>query len=309
MPSAPSSPPSAQKLAVIGDPIAHSLSPKLQNFLIRHFALPFNYEALQIRQNDLPEMMQRLRDGEFRGINVTLPHKQAVMAFLDEVDATAAKIGAVNTIVVKAGGLVGYNTDARGFSRSLETAGIAVTNRKAFVLGAGGAARGVVFALLQANVGQIIVCNRSVERAETLLAAFANHAPTHQLQNVPWPERAGWLKKNKVDLLINTTRVGMHPHDDESPLPDHVFTAQMAVVDLVYNPVQTRFLRAANSAGAKIVNGLGMLIYQGVAALERWCGKQLAVGEIYSSLENELMRAVKNQSTLKPRATSNERPE
>jgi len=293
MPSAPSSPPSAQKLAVIGDPIAHSLSPALQNFLIRHFALPFTYEALQIRQNDLPEMMQRLRNGEFCGINVTLPHKQTVLSFLDELDATAQKIGAVNTIVVEAGRLIGHNTDVCGFSRSLETAGIAVANRKAFVLGAGGAARAVIFALLQANVGQIMVCNRNAERAATLITAFATHAATNQLQCVPWSGRADWINKNEVNLLINATRVGMHPHDDESPLPDHVFTDQMAVADLVYNPVQTRFLRAANSAGAKIVSGLGMLIYQGVAAMELWCRKQLEVGEIYSSLESELMRVLK----------------
>lgn len=285
--------PSAQKLAVIGDPIAHSLSPVLQNFLIRRFALPFTYEALHIRPNELPEMMQRLRRGEFRGINVTLPHKQTVLSFLDELDATAARIGAVNTIVVKYGKLRGYNTDASGFGRSVESAGIAVANRIAFVLGAGGAARAVIFALLQAQVEKIIVCNRSPERATMLLAAFATHAAPRRLQSVPWPERAEWLKNNEVHLLVNTTRVGMHPHDDEAPLPDYVCSKPMAVVDLVYNPVQTKFLHAAHSAGAKIVNGLGMLIYQGVAALELWCGKKLESGEIASNLENELMRVLK----------------
>ena len=288
MPSAPSSPPSAQKLAVIGDPIAHSLSPALQNFLIRHFALPFTYEALHVRPNELPEMMQRLCDGEFRGINITLPHKQSVPAFLNELDATAARIGAVNTIVVEERKLIGYNTDARGFSRSLETAEIAVANRKAFVLGAGGAARAVIFALLQAHVGQISVCNRSAEHAATLITAFAEHAAPNQLQHVPWPERADWITKNEMHLLINTTRVGMHPHHDEAPLPDHVFTAQMAAIDLVYNPAQTKFLRAADSAGAKIVNGLGMLIDQGVAALELWSRRQLDIRDVYANLENKL---------------------
>jgi len=288
MPSALGSLPSAQRLAVIGDPIAHSLSPVLQNFLIRHFALPFTYEALHIRQNDLPEIMQRLRNGEYHGTNITLPHKQTVLSFLDELDTTAAKIGAVNTVVVEEGRLIGYNTDARGLSRSLETAGIAIANGKAFMLGAGGAARAVIFALLQANVGQILVCNRSAERAATLIATFANHAAPNQLQNVPWPERADWIKKNAVHLLINTTRVGMHPHEDESPLPDHVFTDQMTAVDLVYNPVQTRFLRAANSAGAKIVSGLGMLIYQGVAAMELWSRRQLDIRDVYANLEDKL---------------------
>ena len=284
--------PSAQRLAVIGDPIAHSLSPALQSFLICHFALPFTYEALHIRQNDLPEMMQRLRDGEFRGINITLPHKRTVLSFLDELEETAAKIGAVNTIVVEKGRLIGYNTDARGFLRSLETAGVATAGKSGFVLGAGGAARAVIFALLQANIGKIIVCNRSAEHAAALIETFTTHMAANRLQSVVWPERADWIKKNAVNFLINATRVGMHPHDDESTLPDHVFTDHMAAVDLVYNPVQSRFLRAANSAGAKIVSGLGMLIYQGVAALELWCGKQLEIGEIYPSLENELMRVL-----------------
>jgi shikimate dehydrogenase len=293
MSSVPCSLPSAQKLAVIGDPIAHSLSPALQNFLIRHFALPFAYEALHIRQDDLPKMIQRLRHSEFCGINVTLPHKQTVLSFLDEIEVTAAGIGAVNTIAVEDGRLIGYNTDARGFLRSLETAGVTIAGKNALVLGAGGAARAVIFALLQAQIGKIVVCNRSAARAETLVAVFANHTAPNQLQYVPWLARADWIKKNAVNLLINTTRVGMHPLDGESPLPDNVFTGQMAVIDLVYNPVQTRFLRAANSAGAKTLNGLGMLIYQGVAALELWSKRQFDIREIYPKIENELMEALK----------------
>ena len=281
-----------QKLAIIGDPIAHSLSPILQSFLIRHFALPFTYETLHVRPNELPQLMERLRAGEFRGINVTLPHKQSVLPFLHRLDATAASIGAVNTIVAEAERLVGYNTDARGFERSLANISPLNVSPTALVLGAGGAARAVIFALIQARVKKIIVSNRSAERAATLLAAFARHAELNQLQNLPWDERVVWLKKNKVELLINTTRVGMHPHDGESPLPAEVFTSTMTVIDLVYNPLQTQFLRAAKLAGAKIVTGLGTLIYQGVAALELWCQQSLAMSEIYSSLEDELLRAL-----------------
>ncbi len=281
-----------QKLAIIGDPISHSLSPTLQSFLIRHFTLPFTYEALHVRPNELPQIMQRLRAGEFRGINVTLPHKQSVLPFLHRLDATAASIGAVNTIVAEAERLIGYNTDARGFERSLANIGRLDAAPTALVLGAGGAARAVIFALIQARVKKIIVCNRSAERAATLLAAFVRHAAPNQLQNLPWTERVDWLRKNEMKFIINTTRVGMHPHDDESPLPATAFTAAMTVIDLVYNPLQTQFLRAAKLAGAKTVNGLGTLIYQGVAALELWCQQSLAVSEIYSSLENELMRAL-----------------
>jgi shikimate dehydrogenase len=284
--------PSVKKLAVIGDPIAHSLSPKLQNFLIRYFALPFAYEALHIRQHELPAMMQRLHRDEFRGINITIPHKQAVLPFLDVIDETAAQIGAVNTIVVENGKLSGYNPDALGFLRSLKAAGIEIADQKAFVLGAGGGARAVIFALLQAHSARIWICNRNPDRAGALMAAFTTFADAERLQNVSWAERAIWLKKNEVNLIINTTRVGMHPHEDESPLSDEAFSKQPAAVDLVYNPFRTAFLRAAHSAGAKAVSGLGMLIYQGVAALELWSNQALNIHDIYSNLEDELKAAL-----------------
>jgi shikimate dehydrogenase len=288
--------PSAQKLAVIGDPIAHSLSPVLQNFLIRHFALPFTYEALHVRQADLPQMMQsRLagRDGEFRGVNVTIPHKQAVLPFLDELDETAAAIGAVNTIVVDNGKMIGYNTDAAGFQRSLEMAGVTIAGKIVFVFGAGGAARAVVFALLQTGARTIYLCNRNAGRAEAMIFDFATRADNGQLQCLPWAERSLWLESNAVDLIINTTSVGMHVQSNVPILPPHIFSADMSAVDLVYNPLQTEFLQAAATAGAKTVNGLGMLIHQGVAALQLWSKKPLDIHEIYSALENELQNARK----------------
>jgi shikimate dehydrogenase len=294
MPSALSSRPSVQKLTVIGDPISHSLSPFLQNFLIRHFALPFTYEALHIRSADLPVMMQRLRDGEFRGINVTIPHKKAVLPLLDEIDETAARIGAVNTIAIDNGKLFGYNTDVIGFQRSLEVANVSVEGKAVLVLGAGGAARAVVFALLQSRVGKFFLCNRSTARVEELVATFAMHAADSQLQTVPWPNRSFWVAAAVPDVIVNATSIGMHPQIHESPLPHHVFTPNQAAVDLVYNPLQTFFLQAAMAAGAKAINGLGMLIYQGVAALEIWSKRKFDIREIYANLENQLRLALKS---------------
>lgn len=285
--------PSAQRLAVIGDPIAHSLSPVLQNFLIRDFALPFTYEALRIRAADLPAMMQRLRNGEFRGINVTIPHKHAVLPFLDKVEATAASIGAVNTIRVGNETLIGCNTDVLGFQRSLEAANVPVAGKTALVLGAGGAARAVVFALLQLRALKIFLCNRSPARIDELMATFAEYAANGRLQNVPWSNRSSWLAATAPDIIINTTSLGMHPQVHASPLPNHLFAPNQVAVDLVYNPPQTAFLQAATAADAKAINGLGMLIHQGVAALELWSRKPLAIREIYSDLENELRQALK----------------
>jgi shikimate dehydrogenase len=282
--------PSIQKLAVIGDPIAHSLSPVLQSFLIRHFALPFTYEALKIRTNELPKMMQRLRNGEFRGINVTIPHKQAVLPFLDEVEETAGRLGAANTIAAEENKLIGFNTDVTGFLHSLEAAGILLRGKNVFVLGAGGAARAVVFALLKTGAQKIFLCNRRADRADAVLAAFAND---NRLQNVRWPERLNWLQNNKIDVVINATSMGMHPQLNESPLPPAAFSPYMIAFDLIYNPPATAFLRDAARAGAKTANGLGMLIEQGVAALEIWSQRKFDLRDIYTNLENELRRVLK----------------
>jgi shikimate dehydrogenase len=284
-----------QRLAIIGDPISHALSPVLQSFLIRHFGVPFTYEALQVRSADLPEMMQRLRSDNFRGINVTIPHKQAVVPFLDELDEAAARIGAVNTIVVDGARLIGYNTDASGFLHSLEAAKIAVGGKRAFVLGAGGAARAVVFALMQAGAETIFICNRSNTRAESLIVEFAPNIKTGQIQNIPWANRISWFERQRADLIINATSVGMHPRIDEMPLPPHVFVPHMVAIDLVYNPRHTAFLQAAKTAGATVVGGLGMLIHQGVAALALWSQQQLDIDDIYSSLEKQLMDALETK--------------
>jgi shikimate dehydrogenase len=285
--------PSAQKLAVIGDPISHSLSPVLQNFLIRHFALPFTYGAVHVRTADLPAMLQRLRGGEFGGINVTIPHKQAVLPLLDEIDDTAARIGAVNMIAVDNGKLFGYNTDVLGFRRNLEAANVSMEGKTVLVLGAGGAARAVVFALLQAGARKIFLSNRSAGRAEELIAAFAAYAGGSQLQNVPWPNRSAWLSTTAPDIIVNATSLGMRLQIHESLLPNHIFTPNLVAVDLVYNPLRTAFLQAAIAVGAKTINGLGMLIHQGVAALEVWSKRKFDIREIYSNLENELQNALK----------------
>jgi shikimate dehydrogenase len=284
-----------KKLAVIGDPIAHSLSPILQNYLIRHFALPFTYEALQVRPAELPDFMKRVRSGEFRGVNVTIPHKQAVTPFLDGMEEDAARIGAVNTIVVEGTKLIGHNTDARGFLQSLDDAKVPVAGRDAFVLGAGGAAQAVVYALLCEGARRVFICNRNQARASELIAAFAQVADDEQLQYIPWSGRMAWLRRNPVDLIINATSIGMHSHSDDTPLPQSVFIPGMAAVDLVYNPLHTAFLLMAKPAGAITVHGLGMLIYQGVAALEIWSKRHLEVYDIYSSLEKELMEALNRQ--------------
>ncbi|MDL1879219.1 shikimate dehydrogenase, partial [Cytophagia bacterium CHB2] len=162
-----------QRLAVIGDPISHSLSPLMQNFLIAHFDLPFQYEALRVSVNELPAVIARLRRGEFAGVNVTIPHKQAIIPLLDDLEEGAQRMGAVNTVISSNGVLLGHNTDVIGFQRTLESAGINVAQEEVLVLGAGGAAAAVLFSLLEMGAGMIYISNRDRVRAERLRKTFS----------------------------------------------------------------------------------------------------------------------------------------
>ncbi|MDZ7345046.1 MAG: shikimate dehydrogenase, partial [candidate division KSB1 bacterium] len=149
----------------------------------------------------------------------------------------------------------------------------------------------IVFALVRAGAEKIFVCNRNDDRAERLIAEFALTPKADQLQNIPWANRISWLERQKVDLIINATSVGMHPRIDDMPLTPKAFTSGAVAIDLVYNPSHTAFLQAAKTAGAAVVSGLGMLIHQGVAALELWSGLHLDIDDIYADLENALTTA------------------
>ncbi len=280
-------PSNRRRLAVIGDPIAHSLSPALQNFLIAHFDLPFHYEAARVSSEGLPAFVQRMRTGEFAGANVTLPHKQTVVSLLDELTPSAQSMGAVNTIVCEAGLLRGYNTDAPGFTRCLQAAGVAIKNQAVLVLGAGGAATAVVHALLAAGVGAIYICNREAARAKKICEKISR-GNSEKMRLLKWEEREDWLRLRPVTMIINATSAGMPPQQNVSPLSRSAFYAGLHVVDLIYRPRETLFLREAKQAGALTWNGLPMLIYQGVAALELWSRQQFECSHIYAEIERRL---------------------
>ena len=279
-----------RRLAVIGDPIAHSLSPALQNFLIAYFDLPFVYEAVRVSPGELAGFVQKLRAGEYAGVNVTIPHKQAIIPLLDELTAAAAGISAVNTLVPEAGILRGHNTDVPGFLRSVQAAGIRLQNQNVLVLGAGGAAAAVIRAVLDAGANVVYACNRDPSRAEKLCAKYgAGRARSMGL--IKWEEREDWLRMQPVTVIVNATSAGMPPQQQLSPLPASAFYPGLTVVDLIYHPRETLLLRDARAAGATALNGLSMLIYQGVAALELWSQRQLEIDDIYAALEKQLTGA------------------
>ena len=267
---------SHKKLAVIGDPISHSLSPMLHKFLIENFHLPFSYEAIQVTARELAEFVSAKRDSDFRGFNVTIPHKQAILPLLDKISETVRAIGAVNTVIFDGATAVGENTDVTGFLWMMKLAGVSLAQREVLVIGAGGAARAVIFGLQQAGVSRIFVCNRSPLRLEDCTSWMSTMITT-KWEAWPWEELEKSFEERRPEIIINTTSVGMHPRVDESPLPAALLSPEMIVVDLVYNPLPTRLLREASQAGARVVNGLNMLIMQGVAAMEVWSGKRLDI--------------------------------
>ncbi len=254
------------RLGLIGYPLAHSVSPAMHRAALRAVGLEGSYRLLETPPGELESRVMEVRRA-YRGVNVTVPHKVAVMPYLDAVSPEAQAIGAVNTIVNEAGRLIGHNTDAPGFARALEAAGVTARGMWAVVLGAGGAARAVVYALVQAGA-RVRVANRTFARAAALAEAFGAEA-------VPFEGPAFAQAVRAADLLVNATSVGLND-PNASPIPEGVWP-RVAVVDIVYNPLETRLLREARAAGLVAVDGLGMLVWQGALAFELWTGRKAPV--------------------------------
>jgi len=277
-------------VGLIGYPIEHSLSPAMHNSAFAALNLNFCYVPLPVPPERLGEAITGLRALGFVGANVTVPHKEAVMSYLDEVTPETQAIGAVNAIVVREDKLIGYNTDWQGFLTALSEGGFDPQGKRVVVLGAGGAARAVVYALAQARV-QVTVLNRTPARAQALVQDFSPLFPRCSLVSLPFTPQTLEVQTAEAHLLVNTTPVGMWPEVDQSPWPeDLAFPGHLTVFDLVYNPGETKLLRQARAAGAKGIGGLGMLVHQGAAAFELWTGEKAPVETMYEAASRTLRR-------------------
>lgn len=286
-------------LGLLGWPVAHSLSPAMHNAAAEALGMDVVYLPLPVAPGTLEDALRGLKALGFLGVNVTVPHKQAVMPFLETVDPAARATGAVNTIRISRSderrpttrhtpvsgsqppipNLHGYNTDWSGFLADLRQKGIAVEGRPCLVLGAGGSARAVAYALAKRG-GHVTVFARRAAQAEGLVADLEGHvqqaaapaSPVAPLRAASW---AALRQFGEVDapFVVNTTPLGMQPQEGASPWPDDLpFAAGSVVYDLVYNPQETRLMRQARSAGCRAANGLGMLLQQGALAFEIWTG-------------------------------------
>jgi len=280
------------RLGLIGYPLGHSLSPKIHSAALKACGLEGEYSLFPIQPDDqqgLKDLLARVRSGEITGLNVTIPHKQNVIPFMDELTPTAKAIGAGNTIYLRDNKLVGDNTDAAGFLSDLKKflaespspkmgEGLRVREKSALVLGAGGSARSVVYALC--NDGwNVTVAARRVEQVQGLAQSF----PNYPLPITTFTD----LRLSTFDLIVNTTPLGMTPNIDQSPLPENAILPKHTMIyDLVYNPRETKLVKEARAQGLAAATGLGMLIEQAALTFELWTGHNPPRDVLWNAVEN-----------------------
>ncbi|MGM9607116.1 MAG: shikimate dehydrogenase [Oscillospiraceae bacterium] len=277
-----------KKLCVIGDPVLHSKSPLIQNTMIRALGLDYEYLCQPVTREELPAWLERVRAEGWAGFNATMPHKEALVPYMDELDEDAKLYGAVNTVCHQNGKLYGFNTDGGGFARALAGAGIPIKGTRFVLLGAGGAAKAVTLKLVQQGAGQVVICNRTVEKA----AALAAHAPDIMSTS---GFSAGELARAAADcdVLINCTNLGMagSPEFESLDFLD-ALPADARVCDLIYHPLETALLARARALGRPAMNGLPLLIHQAILALEHFTETKIDAAAMLPLVEEALAQAL-----------------
>jgi shikimate dehydrogenase len=280
------------RLGLTGFPLAHSFSPKLLDAALHATGLEGEYKLYPVdpgHQEALFELIGRVRKGELTGLNVTIPHKQSVIPLLDELTTTAQAIGAVNLIHMQEGRLKGHNTDAPGFlfdlNRFLDDHPLTTNHRKvALVLGAGGSARSIAYALAK-DGWQITIAARRVDHAQSLCNSIELDAGK-SLNSIPLTAQSIHPLIDEFELIVNTTPVGMTPKYEDSPWPEDLpFPKNAALYDLIYNPPETLLVKRARKAGLSATNGLGMLVEQAILGLEIWTGKSVTREVLLAAVE------------------------
>ncbi|MGL4820727.1 MAG: shikimate dehydrogenase [Bacilli bacterium] len=275
------------RLAVIGDPIVQSKSPAMHSRAIAELGLDDAfYTRFHVKEERLAEVVAALRTLDFTGWNVTIPHKESICGLLDVLTPEAQAIGAVNTVIHRNGQLVGANTDGVGYIRGLEHAFgmLPFATMDALVIGAGGASRAIVWALIQRGV-RVTIANRSLDRAEKLLQSFSADEEKHRAIALPADKK---LPLHTYDLIINTTSVGMYPDTTDVPLHLTQLKPNTIVSDIIYNPSETAFLKLARALGARTQNGLPMFVHQGAESFTIWTGHSPSVEAMEETVKQQL---------------------
>ncbi len=280
-----------KRFGVIGHPVAHSLSPLLHNTAFSLLGLECSYGAFDVAPSTLGPAIRDFKKQGFLGLNVTIPHKEAITGFVDEQSDESKAVGAVNTVIFDGDRIRGDNTDVYGVAASLDKYRPEIHGKLVLVVGAGGSARAIVFALCDRFApAEIIIANRSGERAKELIADLKPHAKQTSLRPVSLPGSDLDALLTQATAVINATSVGMDPGVDQSPLGDQaIFHAGQIVMDLIYTPRETRLLSQASRYGARTISGLEMFLHQGARSFEIWLGRQMPLEQLRPVIIKELM--------------------
>jgi shikimate dehydrogenase len=279
-------------LGVFGDPVAHSLSPQMQNPALRALEINMQYARFHIRANELRSALRFLRELDFVGINLTVPHKIAGLTQIDVADESASGCGAVNTVRLHDKKLIGSNTDAEGFSRAVRSEfSIDLRDLRVMILGAGGGTgQAIAWQCALENCERLVLVNRTLAKtsaiSERLRPFFAEPrvlGPVARLEAVRWDETAMRAQLADIDLIVNATPLGMNP-SDPAPIPARLLAPHHIVFDCVYGPSRTRLLRAADEAGARGANGLSMLLHQGALSFSVWFNREAPIAAMRSAI-------------------------
>src|SRR5947207_3665635 len=280
------------RLVLFGDPVAHSLSPQIQNAALRECKIEMQYARFHIRGNELRSALRFLRKLDFIGINLTVPHKIAAFAQIDEVDEQARRAGAVNTIRVRDKKLIGSNTDGEGFLRAIRSEfSVDLRDLRVMIVGAGGGTGcAIAWQCALENCERLVLLNRTLEKANTLadrLRSFFTEAlvlgPVARLEAIAWEESAIRMQLADTDLVINATPLGMNS-SDPTPIPARLLAPYHMVFDCVYGPSKTALLRAAEQAGARSANGISMLLHQGALSFSIWFDREPPIDAMRTAL-------------------------
>ncbi len=259
-------------VGLIGNPVSHSLSPAMHNSAFRAMQMDWSYLLFHVYPDHLEAAVKGVRSLGLSGVNVTVPYKERALAFVDEISAEAEQIGAVNTINVCGDRLVGSNTDWAGFLRHLAEINFNPNGCRALILGSGGSARAVAYALLSEGA-TVTICGRDILKMSTIIERFKKQFGPELINSLIYEQLQEFL--NGIDVIVNTTPLGMYPDIGSSPWPQDVeFPKCELAYDLIYNPIKTRFMKLAEVNGVKSMNGLGMLVYQAALSFEIWTGAQ-----------------------------------
>jgi shikimate dehydrogenase len=276
-----------QLCGLLGNPVEHSLSPAIHNAAFQKLGLNFVYLAFRVEH--IGEAIRGIRAlGNTRGFSVTIPHKVSVLPYLDDVEGTARDIGSVNTIVIENGKLTGYNTDASGAVQALTDAGVALRGQRVVMLGTGGAARAIGFALgRDAGIASLTLLGIDEQERRALARDLRSKTPIEVQEHAITDESLKREIKNS-QVLLHCTPIGMQPRVHESCVPAALLEPHLAVMDIVYNPIETRLLRDAKAAGCRTIRGLAMFLNQAVKQFELWTGQPAPADVMQSVLESRL---------------------